>query len=63
LVKRPVPGVEADLRRGGCRDYKDGADSEERKTVLSWRKPKGDEEFAKLMNEVAYPFFNQLEVR
>ena len=26
-------------------------------------KPKGDEEFAELMNQVAYPFFNRLGIR
>jgi hypothetical protein len=62
FVKRPVPGIEADLGRGGRADYKNRPDHEERKTAPSWGKPKGDEEFAELMNQAAYPFFNRFGI-
>jgi hypothetical protein len=58
FVKRPVPGIEADLGRGGRADYKNRPDNQERKTAPSWGKPKGDEEFAALMNQAAHPFFD-----
>ena len=55
FVKRPVPGIEADLRRGGRADDKNRTGREERKTLSSGGKPKGDEELAELMNQIAYP--------
>jgi hypothetical protein len=62
FVKRPVPGIEADLGRGGRADYKNRPDNEQPETAPSWGKPKGDEEFAELMNQAAYPFFNRFGI-
>jgi len=59
FVKRPVPGIEADLRRGGRADDKNRAGCEECKTLSSGGKAKGDEELAELMNQIAYPFVNR----
>jgi len=53
LIKWPVPGVEANLRRGGRADYKNRPDCQERKAAPSWGKPEGDEEFTELMNQAA----------
>ena len=63
FVKRSVPGIEANLRRGGRADHKNRPDNEECKTAPSRGKPKGDEEFAELMNQAAYPFFNRFGIR
>ena len=63
FVEWPIPGIEANLRRGGRADYKNHADNKECKTAPSWGKPKGDEEFAALMNQVAYPLLNRLGIR
>src|SRR5208282_4199687 len=43
--------------------YKNRADGEECKTLSSWGKPKGDEEFAELMNQIAYPFVNRRSIQ
>jgi hypothetical protein len=63
LVKGPVPGIEANLRRGGRPDYKNRPDNEERKTAPSWGKPKGDEESAELMSQAAYPILDRSGIR
>ena len=63
FVKRPVPRIEADLRRGGGADYKNRADSEECKTLSSGGKPNGNDEFAELMNKIVYPFVNRRSIK
>jgi hypothetical protein len=63
FVERPIPGIEGNLRRGGRADYQNDADNKECETSSSRGKPKGDEEFAALMNQVAYALFNRLGIR
>jgi hypothetical protein len=63
LIKWPVPGIQANLRRGGRADYKNRPDNEERKTASAWGKKKGDKESAELMNQAANALLNRFGIR
>src|SRR5207244_9529328 len=63
FIKWSIPSIEADLRRCGRADHNDRADGQDCKAVSPWRKPKGDDEFAEFMNQVADPFGNRLRIQ